>query len=34
VEIRVGGVLLREVKVFKYLGVLLTPDLSFSAHLT
>jgi hypothetical protein len=33
-EIRVGGVLLKEVQVFKYLGVLLTPDLSFSAHVT
>jgi hypothetical protein len=34
VEIRVGGVLLREVKVFKYLGFLITPDLSLAAHIT
>ncbi len=34
VEIRVDGVLLKEVKVFKYLGFLITPDLSFTAHIT
>jgi hypothetical protein len=34
VEIRVDGVRLKEVKVFKYLGFLVTPDLSFTAHIT
>ncbi len=33
-EIRFGGVQLREVKVFKYLGFLVAPDLSFTAHVT
>ncbi len=33
VEIRVDGVKLRQVSVFKYLGLLLTPGLQFTSHL-
>jgi hypothetical protein len=34
VEIRVAGVLLKQVMWFKYLGFIITPLLSFTAHLT
>jgi hypothetical protein len=34
VEIRVDGVRIREVKIFKYLGFLISPDLSLTAHVT
>jgi hypothetical protein len=34
VEIRVDGVPIKEVKVFKYLGFLVSHDLSFTAHVT
>ncbi len=34
VEIRVDGVQLRQVDAFKYLGFIVTPGLSFTAHLT
>jgi hypothetical protein len=34
VEIRVDGVALKQVTVFKYLGFLVTPGLHFTAHVT
>jgi hypothetical protein len=34
VEIRVDGTLLKQVSLFKYLGFMVTPGLSFTAHIT
>jgi hypothetical protein len=34
VEIRVDGVLLKQVSLFKYLGFMVTPSLLFTAHIT